>query len=419
MSDLWKIHKSDMWNNKNMLFKYRAIDDEGANKEGEIDAPSRDIAISGLQRRGLVIVSIKEEGGRKSVFSLSFFDRISNKDIVILSRQISTLFESQISALKAFTILATNSENKLLGQKLTQIGDDLKAGISVSGALAKHPEAFSNFYVNMVKVGEETGKLNQTFLYLAEYLDRQYALTSKTRNALIYPAFVVVTFFVVMSLMFVIVIPKLSAIILDSGQVVPFYTTIVIMISNLFVHYGFFIIIFIVLFSLWMWRLSSTEKGKVYLDKTSLSIPIIGNLYKKLYLSRITDNLNTMLSSGIPIVRAIDITGEVVGSLVYKGILGEVADGVKSGLALSVAFSKHKAEIPGILVQMMLVGEETGSLGTILKTLTDFYRREVDDAIDTLVGLVEPVMIVVLGLGVGILLVSVLMPIYNLAGGIN
>jgi type IV pilus assembly protein PilC len=402
-----------------MLFKYKSIDENGSKKEGEIDAPTNDMAISGLQRRGLVVISIKEVSEKKSIFEFSFFDKIKTKDVVILSRQIATLFDAQVSALKAFTMLATNTENKLLGAKLIQIGDDLQAGVSISGSLAKHPDVFSDFYVNMVKVGEETGKLNQTFLHLADYLDRQYSLTSKTRNALIYPAFVVATFFIVMTLMFTIVIPKLSSIILDSGQPPPFFTMVVINISNLFVHYGFFLLVFLVLLGLWIWRLSSTEKGKVYLDQLRLSTPAIGNLYKKLYLSRITDNLNTMLSSGVPIVRSIDITSAVVGSLVYKNLLGEVADGVKSGLSLSAAFEKHPEQIPGILIQMVQVGEETGSLGSILKTLTDFYKREVDDAVDTLVGLIEPVMIVVLGLGVGILLVSVLMPIYNMAGSIS
>jgi type IV pilus assembly protein PilC len=402
-----------------MLFKYKSIDDKGENKEGEIDAPNRDIAISGLQRRGLVVISIKEESEKKSLFQLSFFERVKPKDVVILSRQIATLFEAQVSALKAFTMLATNTENKLLGRKLTAIGDDLQAGVSISGALSHHPDVFSDFYINMVKVGEETGKLNQTFLHLAEYLDRQYSLTSKTRNALIYPAFVIVTFLVVMTLMFTVVIPKLSSIILDSGQPVPFFTKIVIAISSLFVNYGFFLLIFLVLLGIWVWRLSSSEKGKIYLDTLRLSVPGVGNLYTKLYLSRITDNLNTMLSSGVPIVRAIDITAQVVGSLIYKNLLGNVADGIKSGLSLSGAFEKHRDQIPGIMIQMVQVGEETGSLGTILKTLTDFYRREVDDAVDTLVGLIEPVMIVVLGLGVGILLVSVLMPIYDMAGGIS
>lgn len=402
-----------------MLFKYKAIDQSGANKEGEIDAPNKDIAISGLQRRGLVIISIVEEGEKHSLLSMSFFDRVKPKDVVILSRQIATLFDAEVSALKAFTMLATNTESKLLSRKLTQIADDLQAGVSISGALSHHPDVFSNFYVNMVKVGEETGKLNETFLHLAEYLDRQYALTSKTRNAMIYPAFVVVTFFVVMGLMFTVVIPKLSAIILDSGQEVPIFTKIVIGLSNFFVSYGIFVLIFLVLLGVWIWQMSRTDRGKAYLDGIRLSVPAVGNLYKKLYLSRITDNLNTMLSSGVPIVRAIDITAEVVGSTAYKELLKETADGVKSGLALSVAFQRHPQKIPGIMVQMVQVGEETGSLGSILKTLTDFYKREVDDAIDTLVGMIEPVMIVVLGLGVGILLVSVLMPIYNMAGGIS
>lgn len=402
-----------------MLFKYKAIDESGVNKEGEIDAPNKDLAISGLQHRGFVVISIKDEKENKSILTFSFFDKVSNKDVVILSRQISTLFEAQVSALKAFTMLAANTEKKLLSTKLTQIGDDLQAGVSISGALARHPDVFSDFYINMVKVGEETGKLNQVFMHLAEYLDRQYSLTSKTRNALIYPVFVVVTFFVVMTLMFVVVIPKLSAIILDSGQEVPFYTKIIIGISDIFVNYGFLAIIFLILLGIWVWRLSSTEKGKIYIDSTRLSIPAVGDLYKKLFLSRIADNMDTMLSAGVPIIRVIEITSKVVGSRVYKTLLEEVADNVKGGLSISAAFEKHHEQIPGIMVQMIKVGEETGSLGSILKTLAEFYKREVDGAIDTLVGLIEPVMIVVLGLGVGILLVSVLVPIYNLAGGIS
>ena len=400
-----------------MLFKYKVVDEKGVNKEGEIDAATQDMAISGLQRRGFIVVSIKEAQKSGSIFELSLFEKVSHKDVVILSRQISTLFEAQVSALKAFTMLAANSENKLLGRQLTQVADDLQAGVSISGALGKHPDTFSTFYVNMVKGGEETGKLSQTFSYLAGYLDRQYALTSKTKNALIYPAFVILTFFVVMILMFVVVIPKLSSIITESGQPIPIYTQIIIGMSNFFVHYGFLVLIFLVVIGLWFWRLSSTDKGKLYLDKASLGLPAVGNLYKKLYLSRISDNLDTMLTSGIPIVKSIDITASVVGSHVYKQVLDEVGNAVKGGSSLSGAFEKHPAEIPPIMVQMIKVGEETGSLGNILKTLGDFYKREVDGAIDTLVGLIEPVMIVVLGVGVALLLVSILMPIYNMAGG--
>lgn len=402
-----------------MLFRYKVVDDKGINREGEIDAASRDMAISGLQRRGFIIVSISESDGQKSIFKRSFFERVSTKDVVILSRQISTLFEAQVSALKAFTMLASNSENALLGRKLNQVCDDLQAGFSISGALARHPDVFSNFYVNMVKAGEESGKLNETFAHLADYLDRQYSLTSKTRNALIYPLFVIVTFFVVMTLMMVIVIPKLSSIIIDSGTEIPVYTKIVIAISNIFVHYGFIFLIFFVLLGIWVWRLSTSEKGKAYLDRLRFSVPLVGDLYKKLYLSRIADNLDTMLTSGIPIVRSIEITSDVVSSKIYKDALKNVVEDVKSGSSLSGAFEKHPEQIPNIMVQMTKVGEETGQLGQILKTLGDFYKREVDNAIDTLIGMIEPAMIVVLGFGVGLLLVSVLMPIYNMAGSIS
>ena len=401
-----------------MLFKYKSVDEKGIEKIGEIDAATRDMAISALQRRGLVIISIVDEEKSKSFFQINLFEKVKTKEVVILSRQISTLFEAQVSALKIFNMLSANSENKLLGKKLAQVSDDLQSGLSISGALAKHTDVFSTFYINMVKSGEETGKLTQAFSHLADYMDRQYALTSKTRNALIYPIFVIATFFVVMGLMFVVVIPKISGIILQTGQEVPLYTKIVIALSDFFVHYGFIVLIVLVLLGIWIWRLSATEKGQIYLDKMKLSLPAVGNLYKKLYLSRISDNMDTMLTSGIPIIRSLDLTAEVVGSRIYKNIMKKVVEDVKAGSSLSLAFEKYPEQMPGILVQMVKVGEETGSLGQILKTLGNFYKREVDDAIDTLVGLIEPVMIVFLGLGVGMLLVSVLMPIYNMVGSI-
>ncbi|MFM7088465.1 MAG: type II secretion system F family protein [Candidatus Paceibacterota bacterium] len=402
-----------------MLFTYQAVDEKGIKKDGEIDAPTRDVAISGLQRRGFIVVSISEKKQKGAFLSGTYFQKISPREIVILSRQIATLFGAQVSALKTFTLLAASSENPLLQRKLIQIGDDIQAGISISGALSKHPDAFSEFYINMVKVGEETGKLDQTFLHLSEYLDRQYALTSKTRNALIYPAFVIFTFIVVLTLMFTIVIPKLSVILEESGQSIPVYTKFIIGVSDFMINYGFLLLIFLALGAGWLWRLAKTKTGQEYLDDIRLRAPAIGDLYRKLYLSRIADNLDTMLTSGIPIIRSIDITADVVTSPIYKNILLDVSSGVKSGLSLSSSFEKHPEQIPGIMVQMIKVGEETGSLGQILKTIALFYKREVDDAVDTLVSLIEPVMIVVLGVGVGFLLVSILMPIYNIAGGIT
>ncbi len=399
-----------------MVFKYKAINDKGEKKEGTVEAASRDLAISALQRRGLVVVSMK--GEEETGLGRDIFTHVPQKDIVILSRQISTLFEAQVSALKAFSMLAANAENKTLRRIITQVVDDLQAGQSISGALAKHPEVFTDFYTNMVKAGEESGTLTKTFSYLADYLDRQYELTSKTRNALIYPAFVIVVFIAVMVLMMVMVIPKLSEIILESGQDIPVYTRIVIGISNFFVDYGIFILIAVILVAVYGVIVSRRPAGKLYLDRVRLSIPIFGKLYQKLFLSRIADNLDTMISSGIPIVHAIEITSSVVGSQVYSQIMTNTAEAVKGGSALSDALAREPL-IPPIMVQMMRTGEETGSLGQILRTMAHFYKREVDDIVDTLVSLIEPIMIVVLGLGVGILLSSILVPIYNIASSIQ
>lgn len=400
-----------------MLFKYKALDQEGKKKEGSIDALNKTVAISALQRRGLIVVNIKGEE-EKSFLTGTFLSRVPLRDVVIMSRQLATLFSSQVSALKAFTLLSENADNKMLGAQLREVGDDLQAGSSISEALSKHPDTFSEFYVNMIKAGEESGKLNDTFEYLAKYLDRQYALTSKTRSALIYPAFVVVVFISVMILMFIMVIPNLSELLLESGQEIPVYTRMIIGISDFLVSYGIFVAMFFVILALYLWWFRRNDNGKTYLDRWKISFPLIGNLYKKMYLSRISDNLNTMLSSGISIIRAIEITGDVVGNFVYKNILKDAENAVKSGSSLSDAMGKHP-EIPAIMVQMIKVGEETGSLGSILKTLSDFYSREVDDAVNTLVGLIEPAMIVLLGVGVGVLLTSILVPIYNIASSIT
>lgn len=402
-----------------MLFNYEAISNTGEKKSGTVDASSKDSAIMAIQRRGLIVVSLSESGEKKSILQLTFFEKgVAMKDIVIMSRQISTLFEAQVSALKAFNLLATNTENKALVKVLTAVSDDISSGVSISGALAKHPEAFSNFYVNMVKAGEESGKLTQTFAYLAEYLDRQYQLTSKTKNALIYPAFVIIVFILVMIMMFVFIVPRLASIIKESGQEVPITTKIVLGISDFLVHYGFFLLILVAIGVVYLFRLGRSKSGKMYMDKMKLSIPVMKNIYTKLYLSRISDNMDTMLSSGIPIVRAIELTGDVVGNKLYESILKDVTEQVKSGSSFSDALSRYP-QIPAIMSGMVKVGEETGSIGNILKTLGKFYSREVNDAVDTLVGLIEPLMIVGLGLGVGLLLTSVLMPIYNIAGGIH
>lgn len=218
--------------------------------------------------------------------------------------------------------------------------------------------------------------------------------------------------------MFVFIIPRLAVIIEESGQAIPLSTKIVIWISDVLVNYGIFILIAFIIFIIYIAHLARTQTGKKYLDRIKITTPVIKNIYIKLYLSRMSDNMDTMLSSGIPIIRAIELTGAVVGNRVYKDILADAAEAVKAGSSFSDALARHP-EVPNIMSQMVRVGEETGSLGSILKTLGKFYSREVNEAVDTLVGLIEPLMIVGLGLGVGLLLTSVLMPIYNVAGGIQ
>ncbi len=401
-----------------MNFNYKVIDPTGREISGQIDAINNDSAVSSLQRRGFIVVSVMADN-QKNILqkSFSFFDSVPMKDVVIMSRQLSALFEAQVSALKAFTLMASQTENGLLRFALQTISQDIQGGVAISSAMEKHPNAFSSFYVAMVRAGEESGKLTETFKYLADYLERQYELVSKTKNALVYPAFVVITFIAVITLMLTFVIPQLSAVLLETGQKLPLYTQIVISLSNVFVHYWFILLAFALLIAGYFWYLSSRDSGKKTLDGWKLSLPVFGNLYEKLYLSRIADNLNTMLSAGIPVLHALEITGAVVDNKIYEDILKATVDDVRGGKQISESFEKYK-QIPPIMVQMVRVGEETGSLGQILATLSHFYKREVDNAVDTLIGLIEPVMIVGLGIGVGFLLTSILIPIYNIAGSL-
>ncbi len=402
-----------------MLFNYKVITKDGEHKKGQIDTANMDLAVANLQRRGYVVVSIVPDS-KKSFLeaSLPFLNRVKMKDIVLMSKQASTLFEAQISAVRIFELLGENSESKGIKKALSQIARDIRGGISISGAMAKQPEVFSNFYVNMIRAGEESGNLTETFIFLADYLERTHNLTSKTKNALVYPSFIIFTFISVMILMLTKVIPNMAKIITDSGQKIPFYTKIVLSLSDFFVNYGVIFAVFVVVAVAFIVRTLHTKGGRAKFDQLKLMLPGFGNLYRKVYLARIADNINTMLTSGIPVVRTLEISADVVGNKVYEDLLREATEDVKGGSNISDAFAKHD-EIPQIMVQMIKVGEETGSIGTILKTLARFYNKEVVGAVDTLIGMIEPAMIVLLGLGVGGLLMAVMVPIYQVAGGLS
>lgn len=399
------------------LFIYKAVDAEGAERQGTIDAVNIDVAISALQRRGLVLSSIEPQAEKASFLKhIKLFDRVTNADIVMVSRQITTLFEAQVSALRAFRLLAAEARTPILAEKLSAVANDIQSGATISAALSRHPNVFSSFYVNMVRAGEEAGKLDETFSFLADYLDRNYEVTQKVHNALIYPAFIMLTFVVVMGLMMTLVIPNLATMLAEVGGDVPIYTKIVIGISNFLVHYILLLGILLVVAGVFVYRFSATTTGRETFSRARMQFPVIGGIYQKLFLSRISDNLSTMLRSGVQILRGLEVTGSVVGDSVYEKVLTTATADVKGGLPVSEALRKHP-EIPGIVIAMLKIGEETGNMGHILETMARFYRREVNNAVDTLVGLIEPFMIVVLAVGVAVLLAAVLLPIYNIASG--
>lgn len=405
-----------------MEFKYEALDQNGKATSGMVNANSQDAAIVALQRRGLTITAFKAAGEAGGIMAqlnnISFFTGVKPRDLVLLSRQISTLFEAQVSALRVFRLLAEQADKPFMRQVLTQVSDDLQGGNSISKSLSKHPKVFSDFYVNMVRSGEESGKLDQTFQYLADYIDRTYELTSKAKNALIYPGFIMFTFVSVMTLMLTVVIPKIGTILADSGQALPIYTQIILNMSHFMVTYGIFLLIALIIGGWFVYRYVQTPVGRVALARAQLGIPYIGDLYRKLYLSRIADNLHVMLSSGISAVRALEITANVVENDIYEHILRSAIDAVKAGQPLSQTLGSHGEDVPSIFVQMVQIGEETGQMGNILERLAHFYNREVNAEVDTLVSLIEPVLIVGLALGVGFLLAAVLLPIYNTASNL-
>lgn len=401
-----------------MLFKYEAKSPEGESSSGTIEAASLDIAVDSLQRRNLIIVSLKPaEAGSIWQKQLTLFEKIKSRDVVILSRQLATLFDAKVPVVESLKVLASEASSSLMQKHLSEVLEDIQGGLSLSKAFDRHPEVFSKFYINMVRAGEESGKLDEVFIYLADYLERNYELTSKARNALIYPAFVLSTFFVVMTLMLIVVIPRLSVILIESGQPIPVYTQVVIWFSDFVRNFGVFFIAIVAVAAVMLWRYTRTANGRMVVSRFQLSIPIVGELYRKIYLARFADNLQTLLSGGVSVIRALDISADVVGNRVYEEIIRDALNSVKSGSSISEALARYE-DVPMLLTQMIRIGEETGKLPFILETVARYYKREVDNTVENIVSLIEPVMIIVLGLGVGGLVAAVLVPIYNISSTI-
>jgi type IV pilus assembly protein PilC len=394
------------------LFKYIVFDKKGRETRGQIDAHTKDVAIESLQNRGYIISSIKGDDDKSFLERSITLGGVKNKEIVILSKQLATLFDAQVSAIRIFRMISAEVENDIIKTALVEIADDISDGSSVADAMKKHPKVFSSFYVNMIAAGEEAGQMSQTFNYLSDYLERSYAITSKVKGALIYPAFVMGVFVIVMYLMLTMVIPKIAEMLVSGGSELPFATQIVISTSNFLVDYGFILGAFLVVVGYMLVQFIKTPVGKESYDQMKIDMPLFGALFKELFIARVAGNISMMLGSGVAMVKTIENTAKVVDNAVYEKILMEVANDVRGGESLSKSFLKHK-HFSSLFIQMVRVGEESGKLSHILETMAKFYEKEVLNRVTSLVALIEPIMITLLGGGVGLLLASVLLPIYS------
>ncbi len=397
-------------------FEYRARDKNGEIRQGVIEAASQEGAVDTLHQAGLIVVSIQQKGVS---FLARFYvsGRPKQKDIVIFSRQLATLFEGQVPVVQALKTLVAETQKKSLQKIIAQVLDDITGGLSLSQAMGKYPYAFSAFYVNLVRSGEESGKLQDVFSYLADYLERNYYITTKVKNAMVYPAVVLSVFVIVLTLMMVIVVPRLAVIFAETGQSLPFYTQAILSLSFILRDLGILILILLIVGVVVLIQWKKTREGKLFFDHLWVRLPIISALTQKLYMARLTDNLRTLIMGGIPILRALAITGDVVGNDVYKQATTEAIESVKAGNTIASAFERTK-EIPALVTGMIRIGETSGRLDFILASIARFYQRDVDATVDNLVALVEPILILVLGLGVAILVSSIMVPIYSLVGGL-
>ena len=402
-------------------FNYKARTPEGEVREGVIDVVNADAATDSLQKSGLIIVSLQEVKKQRSGGSLLRFfggNSVKARDLAIFSRQIATLFDARVPVIRALKTLVVEAQSPVLQETISDILDDVSGGSSLSLSMSKHPNVFSYFYVSMVRAGEESGKLQEVFSYLADYLERSYEIGGKIKNALIYPAFILGVFILVIVLMLVVVVPKLSSIFIETNTPVPFYTQIVMQSSAFLRSYGIFVLIVATGGGIFFLQYIRTPRGKELLDVIKLKVPVFGNLFQKFYLSRIADNLASLINSGVPIIRALQVTASVLDNKVYEEVILDATRSIKSGNTIGAALEQYE-EIPPLMTQMIRIGEDSGRLDFILNALARFYKRDVDNMVAGIVSLIEPALIVLLGGGVGILVASILIPLYSLSTSIQ
>lgn len=400
-----------------MQFTFKARTATGEIKRGKIEAIDRDAAAQLLQKNNLVpleIVVVKE-GASLSAWVERMTSSVSQKNLLIFYRQLSALVGAKIPIAPALRTIHTQTENAQLRTIVAEVASDVEDGMPLSESFAKHENVFTPLSINMIRSGEVSGNLQGSIDFVAESAEQNYQLRAKVRGALIYPVFVICVALVIGFFTMTWILPKLTQVIKDMDVEVPWYTYLMIKIGDFMQAYWWAVLIVIIGFITAMIYYVRSENGKKEWDRIKLRIPVVGELYRYVYITRFAENLSVLLKGGIPIVRSLIIVADVVENIVYKNIILKAAQDVKVGGEINTEFFKHE-EFPPMVSSMVKIGEETGRLGEILDDIAAFYNSEVDQMTRNMSSIIEPVMIVILGIGVGVLVFSVLLPIYNIAG---
>ena len=399
-----------------MKFNYQARTKTGKIQAGRIEASDREAAFSILKSHGLYVTILEEISIPVYAKRLTFFQRASKKDVVLFSRQLSIMFKSNVPIVESFQTIAKQTRKQDFREKILKIAETVEGGTSLSKSIALFPKLFSPFYINMVKSGEASGKLADVFVYLADYLEKESYFRAKLIGAMVYPSFVLGVFFIVVTVIITYVIPQLSSVLEESGTTLPLATRIVMAVSDFFRTHYLIVLILIVFIIAAIVLLIKSKQGKKFFDNSSLKMPLLGSFLKKLYLSRFALNLSTLISGGLPIAQALEITADVVGNESYKKIIFKTRDEVKRGEPISSVLGNYPDLISPLFYQMIVVGEKTGTLDSSLKNVVNFYQQDVDRSLDSFISLLEPIFIVLLGGVVGGLMAAVLLPLYSVGG---
>jgi len=396
-------------------YKYNARNQQGELVAGTIDAPNEAIVMEIMRERNLILLEVKLVKHRtQSLRDLEILGTgIKNKDVVIFARQLAVLISATVPIVRALRILTKQSESKALQTVIQDVADQVDGGARLSAALHKHKRVFDDFFVYMIRAGETTGRLDEVLVYLADQKEKDFQLRSKILSAMIYPSFIVVVLIAIFIFMMIFVIPKLLGVVSESGAELPWVTKILLSVSSFFTGYWWLLLFLLFIAVAGYIVMRGKPKGQELIDAAKLRFPIIGGIFHKIYLARICRSLSNLLASGVPVNRSITIVGDVVGNNVFKIIMAKAVEDIEGGRSISQSFAQH-SQIPPMMAQMVNVGEETGRLDLILGKLAEFYNNEVDALTSALVSLVEPIIIILLGVGALILVSGVLLPIYQI-----